>query len=186
MSTPETDFDLDLHFLPAWAQKPAAQNQYAEYKGGHDRPDSREQQRRDRPPRRRDQPQGRGPRPDRPRGPGPGEPRRFQQPRGRSGRHGGRDRGPQRDRQGPPPAPLPEIHCAFVPDDRGVESLAWQIKMTGRAYPLFEIAQMILQKPERHSVVFGVRKNAEGRPLQALFVCALDDTLWLSEDEAVA
>ncbi|HYV26988.1 MAG TPA: hypothetical protein VFA77_05620 [Candidatus Eisenbacteria bacterium] len=44
---------------------------------------------------------------------------------------------------------------------------------------------MILQKPERHSVVFAVKKNAEGQPLQRLYACALDDTLWLSEDEAV-
>jgi hypothetical protein len=58
--------------------------------------------------------------------------------------------------------------------------------MTGRAYPLFDIAQMILQKPERHLVDFRVKKNAEGKPVQPLFVCALDDTLWLSEDEAVS
>jgi hypothetical protein len=64
--------------------------------------------------------------------------------------------------------------------------LARQIKMTGRAYPLFDIAQMILQKPERHSAVFSVRKNAEGQPVQPLFVCALDDTLWLSEEEAIS
>ena len=58
--------------------------------------------------------------------------------------------------------------------------------MTGRAYPLFDIAQMILQKPERHTVQFNTKKNAEGKPAQPLYVCALDDTLWLSEDEAVA
>jgi hypothetical protein len=74
---------------------------------------------------------------------------------------------------------------SLVPDRKGVESLARQIKMTGRAYPLFDIAQMILQKPERHEVVFAVKKNAEGKPIQPLFVCALDDSLWLSEDEAV-
>jgi hypothetical protein len=45
---------------------------------------------------------------------------------------------------------------------------------------------MILQKPERHTVSFKVNKNPEGQPIQRLFVCALDDTLWLSEDEAVA
>jgi hypothetical protein len=58
--------------------------------------------------------------------------------------------------------------------------------MTGRAYPLFEIAWMILQRPERLSVVFNIKKNAEGKPVQPLFVCALDDTLWLSENEAIA
>jgi hypothetical protein len=72
-----------------------------------------------------------------------------------------------------------------VPDEKGVESLSRQIKMTGRAYPLFDIAQMILQKPERHSVSFSVKKNAEGQPIQPLFVCALDDTIWLTENEAV-
>jgi hypothetical protein len=72
-----------------------------------------------------------------------------------------------------------------VPEEKGVESLARQIKMTGRAYPLFDIAQMILQKPERHTVTFSIRKNPEGQPIQPLFVCALDDSLWLSEDEAV-
>jgi hypothetical protein len=58
--------------------------------------------------------------------------------------------------------------------------------MTGRAYPLFDIAQMILQKPERHAVAFSIKKNAEGKPIQPLFICALDDTLWLTEDEAIA
>jgi hypothetical protein len=80
---------------------------------------------------------------------------------------------------------LPEIELSLIPDEKGVESIARQIKVTGRAYPLFDIAQMILQKPERHSVVFKVKKNPEGQPVQPLFVCALDDTLWLSENEAV-
>src|SRR5256886_7583544 len=57
--------------------------------------------------------------------------------------------------------------------------------MTGRAYPLFEIAQMILQKPERHSVTLSVRKNPEGQIAQPLFQCGLDETVWLSEEEAI-
>jgi hypothetical protein len=83
------------------------------------------------------------------------------------------------------PLPLPEINVAFVPDEKGVDSLARQIKVTGRAYPLFDIAQMILQKPERHGVTFSTRKKPDGTTAQALVLCALDDTLWLSEDEAV-
>jgi hypothetical protein len=95
------------------------------------------------------------------------------------------DRGDERPRREAPP-PLPDISVSLVPDEKGVESLARQVKMTGRAYPLFDIAQMILQKLERHTVVFNVKKDPEGKPIQPLFVCALDDTLWLSEDEAVA
>lgn len=78
------------------------------------------------------------------------------------------------------------MNARIVPDARGVEHLARQIKMTGRAYPLFDIAQMILQKPERHSIAFSVKKKPDGAVAQPLFVCALDDSLWLSEDEVVA
>jgi hypothetical protein len=78
------------------------------------------------------------------------------------------------------------VDVQFRPDEHGIDSLTRQIKMTGRAYPLFAIAQIILEKPERHSVAFESRKKPDGVVAQPLFVCALDDTLWLSEDEAVA
>lgn len=81
--------------------------------------------------------------------------------------------------------PLPEVNHAFIPEEAGVESLARQIKMTGRAYPLFDIARLILQKPERHSVTFSVKKK-DNQVIQPLFVCALDESLWLSEDTAIA
>jgi len=71
-----------------------------------------------------------------------------------------------------------------VPEEKGVESLARQIKMTGRAYPLFQIAQLVLEKPERYSVQLGVKKK-DNAVVQPLFVVALDETPWLSEDEAV-
>ncbi len=58
--------------------------------------------------------------------------------------------------------------------------------MSGRSFPLFDIAHMILQKPERHLVRFETTPKTEGKPAQALFVCAIDDTVWLSEDEAVS
>jgi len=77
------------------------------------------------------------------------------------------------------------VNVALAPDMKGVESLARQIKVTARAYPLFDIARLILQKPERYAVVFSVKKNAEGKAVQPLFLCALDDSLWLSEEEAV-
>lgn len=83
------------------------------------------------------------------------------------------------------PAPLPEIAVTFLPDEKGVEQLARQIKMTGRAYPLFQIAQLVLEKPERYSVQLGVKKK-DDKIVQPIFVCALDDTPWLSEDEVVA
>ncbi len=74
---------------------------------------------------------------------------------------------------------------SILPDEKGIESLARQIRISGRAYPLFDIAQLILQKPERQQIRFEVIKKPDGTPLQPLFLCALDDTLWLSEDEVV-
>jgi hypothetical protein len=194
MSTlPDNELDLDKLFLPAWAQEPSA-SKYAKYEGETERPDRRgDRDRRGPRPPRRDGPPGprrddNRPRGDRrgPPGPGGGAPR----PEGDRGRPMGGQRpdfrrGDNRDRR-PPPLPLPELDLSLRPEDKGVESLARQIKMTGRAYPLFDIAQMILQKPERHTVIFNVKKNAEGKPVQPLFLCALDDTLWLAEDEAVA
>src|SRR5262249_48368648 len=173
MSTgPESEFDLDKMFLPAWAQEPAAAK-YAKY----------ELEPEDRPERRADRRGPRGPRPDRRPGPrrddsrppGPGPGRRTSPPRSAQRRAGSDERGPSWRREAPerrePPPPLPELTVSVVPDEKGVESLARQIKMTGRAYPLFDIARMILQKPERHSFAFAIKKNAEGQPLQPLFVC---------------
>ena len=84
-----------------------------------------------------------------------------------------------------PPLPLPEIAVTLMPDDKGVESLSRQIKISGRSFPLFDIAQMILQKPERQQVRFDIKKKPDGTPVQPLFLCAIDDTLWLSEQEAM-
>ena len=58
----------------------------------------------------------------------------------------------QREERREPVAPLPEITVTLMPDDKGVDSLSRQIKMSGRSFPLFDIAQMILQKPERQQV----------------------------------
>src|SRR5262245_43398376 len=203
MSTPpENELELEKLFLPAWAQEPASANLYAKYEGGEDRPERGRDDRRGGPRRDRRGPPGErrgGERPRRPeggdrRGPGPSqgrEERGDRRPAGPGRERFGRGRGPrdqrdlQRERREPPP-PLPDVGITLLPDDKGVESLARQIRMTGRAYPLFEIAQMILQRPDRLSVIFNVKKNAEGKPIQPLFVCALDDTLWLTEDEAVA
>ena len=193
MSTaPDNEFDLEKLFLPAWAQEPSSAK-YAQYEG-------REEERSDRPQERRGRPHNRragGPGPRRPEGRDDRRgPRRSGEGRGRFGEGDRRRTGREQPREGrpfpdrrerrEPPPPLPDLNVALIPDDKGVESLSRQIKMTGRAYPLFEIAQMILQKPERHAVTFSVKKNPQGQPIQPLFLCALDDTLWLSEDEAVA
>ncbi len=176
-SISDVEIDLEKLFLPAWAQGKPAVNPYAKFAG---EPAGRE----DRP---REGRRG-GPRPD-----SFGERRGPRPPRAGGGKFGDRKKGfSQRDDRGErrerpePPAPLSEITVTFLPDENGVESLARQIKVTGRAYPLFQIAQIVLAKPERYAVQLAVKKNADGTVKQPLFACALDDTPWLSEDEAVA
>src|ERR1051325_1603914 len=180
MSTsPEADFDLEKLFLPAWAKESPQHNRYAKYEGApeRERRDDRRRDGRDRPPRRPDYPGARGP--SGPKGPDRGGGPRPPRPAGGKGRDRRQDAG----RQGP--APLPAVQIAFTPEEHGVDFLAKQIRMTGRAYPLFEIAQLILQKPERHAVPCSLRKKPDGTTIQPLFLCAMDDTLWLSENEAV-
>ena len=186
---PENALDLgqELQFLPAWAQEDSKSNKYSEYEGAREgRPRGRGG------PRRRDD--SRGPRRDgrRPEGrdnrakqPRDRKPRREDIGKGRGDRRppgGSRDR-PRPDRR--EKEPLLEIKVAIIPVGKGVESIAREIKQTGRSFPLFQIAQLILDRAERYSFDMVVKKGPEGKPLQRLFVCAIDQTLWLSE-KAVA
>jgi hypothetical protein len=192
-TSPEADFDLEKLFLPQWAQETPAANRYAKYTGNEGAGRGFEDRAGGRRPPRRDGPrsEGRGPS----RGPQQGGPGRSPRPEGgRPQRAGGGGGGGRRDDRGfqnnrperrEAPLPLPEINIALVPDDKGVDSLSRQIKMSGRSFPLFDIAQMILQKPERQQVRFSVKKKPDGQPIQPLFLCAIDDTLWLSEAEAI-
>ncbi len=72
------------------------------------------------------------------------------------------------------------------PDPAGVVSLARQIKLSGRAYPLLEVASLVIQKPDRYEVTFRPVRDKEGKADIQFFVCSLDDSVWLTEREAVA
>ncbi len=176
-NNPEFELDLDLQMLPAWARQPVATNRYAQYEGDSEGP--RERRHGDR-PFRRDRPPG-GER----RGPGRRDEggRREGRREGFRGRPDDRRGEPRREEPREPEVPLPEVLVNLVPERKGIESLARQIKLTGRAYPLFQVASLILHKPDRFEVEFITKKGAEGNVLQPLIVCALDDTLWLSEEE---
>lgn len=173
--SPEPAFsgiDLANSFLPAWAKPADASKRkdplverFGERSDDH-RADARGEHRGRRPD---FPPRGRKPE----RGPG----RRDEQ-RGR----GRRDE--RRDERAPaaPPAPVLNGWTAHVlPDPRGIEGLAKQLKSGGKAYPLFDLAFLILEKPERYSVRF----ERSSDQATALFQFAEDKSLWLSEAEAV-
>lgn len=194
MSTvPDFEIDLDLHLLPAWAQQSPEVNRFAHYRGedapGERGGDSRHRDRDRAPARRRDQPDRPRPRQDgRPGGPGrPGGssgPRRPES-RDRRGRdfRGQRDERPERQER---PEPLPAITASLHPEPKGVETLARQIKLTGRAYPLFEIGGLFMKRPERYQVHLQVQKDKDGKVIQPLYLCNIDQTLFLSETDLAA
>lgn len=196
--TPDNDLSLDLNLLPDWAKDTQKSNPYSNFEGEReDRRGSRGAGGRggfDGPRRGRDQGRG-GPRPGGgsggpPRGErrdqGQGGPRRRDDRREGGGRPGGPRRGgrPEHGREERAPLPpLPKVDALIIPDQPGVDSLARQIKLSGRAYPLFDIAGLVAQKPERFHIEFSVVR--EGKEIaQRLFACTLDGTLWLNETEA--
>ena len=196
---PLKELDLDLEFLPAWAQKPNDAKPFANY-AGDERPRSRGRgDWGDRSPQRRDDNRGRDFKGRDSKGGGQDRKRDGDRDRGPGGnREGGqRPKFQKRDgkrpfdkkggfrRNDPPPRPPLELDVAIQPEKNGVESLARQIKHTGRSYPLFDIARLILAKPERYLVVLKTRKKQDGSIAQPLFFCQMDETVWLSEEQAV-
>jgi hypothetical protein len=150
-------------------------------------------------------PGGRGPGGPGPRGPGgppgmrsPGAPRRDGPPRsgpregGREGRDDRGPRGPRRDERGGGRFTRPDDRPSFAPPARGwlatvlpeatgVENLTIQIKSTGRAYQVFDLARLFLSKAERVRVRF---EPVRGEKVEPLVLCAPDGSLWLTRDEA--
>ena len=180
----ELDLNLENLFQPAWAQGKSEANKFAKFTGNEGVKPERSYS--SKPGERR------APRREGGGGFGGGGERRGGPPRGGSkfgdrpggGFRGGDRRDDRREERPAPPAPLPEFNVAFIPEERGVEQLARQIKVTGRAYPLFQIALLILDKAERYSVLLTRKKSEVAAP--PLFVCALDDSPWTNDEEAVA
>jgi hypothetical protein len=152
MADPISSFDL--RFTPDWLKESEKENRYADYEG--EAPENRRD--RDSRPRRggapdrqrRDQrdPRSTGVRPARP----GGQRSRDAAPSQRPPRIEDRNR-PRRDE--PRPAPPEEVEPAaiqvdFLPEERAFTKVIQQIKQGHAAYPLFGLARMFLERPERH------------------------------------
>lgn len=177
-STPQQanlEIDLALSFQPAWVKEAGNQEKLARmadrFEEGGDRPRGRKDDRRGggrrddrRPSRDSDRP---------PRRDGGG---RDQQRRGKREDFRG---GPRREEPKPEPV-LSGWELSIITDARGNDGLARQIKSTAVAYPLFDLAQLVLEKSERYKVLL---KQKDG---PALFQFTTDGSVWLSEREALA
>jgi len=185
------EMDLAKSFQPSWVKdssspetlaRIAAQTQASDREDRFSRFSDDFDSRRDRGPRKPTRPQrreGDRPAPSRDqrgnRGPenrGP-SPRNDSRPERRGDNR--RDAAPQ------PHEPMLEgWEVKFLAEPRGIEGLAKQIKSTAKAYGLFDLARLVLEKSPRYLVEF-TRKS--GTPL---FRCTADETLWFSEREAIS
>ncbi|MDC0144195.1 hypothetical protein OAK45_06675 [Verrucomicrobia bacterium] len=184
---PDNELSLDLQFLPDWAQEDTSVNKYANHKGEQERPRGRKGGWDDRRPARggrktsgdrrsQNRQAQRG-------GTGGGNKGGGEQNQGRGSRDARQQRGgkPQR-----PEVQQLDIKVDFVPDTQGVESIAKEIRLTGRAYPLFQIALLVLERPARYSLkIRPIRKSGKDKEAgQQLFASKLDDTVWLNRGQA--
>jgi hypothetical protein len=167
--------DLSLSFAPSWAKEGDSAQRISKlaekHGGGEDRPQRGK---------------GRGDWQDRSSRPERRPPRREggdRPPRRDGGRDSRRDeRRPEREAR---PAPAPALNgwnVTFMPDRHGMDGLAKQIKASAKAYPLFDLARLVLEKSERYLVEF--KRTSDSAT--ALFQLKSDGSLWLTEGEAVA
>ena len=158
----------DLNFGPSWVgDKPGAKGRYQDYEA--DGPKRRK----------RGGPGGRdrraGGRPQR--SGGPGSDSRGEAPRGDRGNQGYGDRprfnrgdgGEDRrgSRQRDMGAPFePTVKVDLYPQDEAFDALVGRLTATARTYQLFEIARLILEKPDRYIVVISNKpKDGAAAPL---------------------
>ncbi len=89
-----------------------------------------------------------------------------------------------RKQETPRPPELLGWKIHLIPEDRGLDGMAKQIRKEMKAYSLFQLARLILEKPQRYLVKWSSCLGKE-KQVTPLFQCLLDETLWLSEKEAL-
>lgn len=125
------DVILDLNFVPQWARKPPGENHYS--KQAFDERPKRE----GRPPRREGRGNDRG---------GPRRPRRDEAPR--------EERTPRE-----PVKELP-VEVSFLPEQKRLASLVRQIHHSRRAFPLMDLANLLIHDPKGYLVKIECTRQA--------------------------
>ena len=178
--TPDENQALPLEELaltPQWVK--TSGTSYVDHSGGdhesrregrrpnRDRNFEGDRDRRPRAPRPSEAGDRRGPRPER---------RQAGPPQRRDGRH--------RPTQTPAPPVAAPIEVTFQPEDKGFGAMVEAMKQSQRAYALFDIAKLVLNKPERHVVKFARLPAADGTR-EPLFLVSPSENICLRQDEAV-
>jgi len=155
----QNDVTLDLNFVPQWARKPPGENHYSKKEYSAERP------------RRRDDRRG-GPR--------------------RDDRRDGRPRPPRQDRRDdrrddrprPPRETIKELPLtiSFLPEQKRLASLVKQIHHSRRAYPLMDLANLLVHDAEGYLVKIEGNKET---PKFELFQCKRCKAVATSEEMMV-
>lgn len=189
--------DLSQMFRPSWTleskeSSDATARLAAKFDEG-DRPE-----RSDRGPRRGGGERGRGRDANASRGPRNDQGARGPRPEGRREGQGGQGKGPRRegggdrrsgrDERGPRPEPVakPMLEgwkLQLVPEAAAIEGIAKQVRSRAKAYPLFELARLIVQLSDRYSVKLQLEAATVAPDL---FRVKVDGSLWLTRKEAVS
>lgn len=154
----DSPIDLDLKILPDWLKEPAGTNPYANYEGETPRRSSRHGGERSpsrgpKKPRRGERREENGPRAGGPRGERPRKPFPKQQEKAPAAAVTAEAT----------PAPAIPLQVDFLPEAEAIAALLQQIKGSHRAFPLYGMGRMFLNKPERHRV--RITSNAPAYPL---------------------
>ncbi len=180
-----------LQFGPDWSERNTSSidtNTDADHeRGGRDR--AKKQGRRDRRPQQRPQRrEGAAPAPSM----GGHQQRPMQQGEERRRPHGdnrrgddshGQRRGPRKGAHTRPPEFRPVVDVLFYPEDTPFKALCHAMRTSCRTYELFEIARLILQKPERFVVVMKTKEELEGP--KEFFISVPDGLPFASEKDVI-
>lgn len=114
----------------------------------------------------------------------------------RGGKYAGRDRGRHPGKPGrkpfgnrrdekpppPPPNPFPWLRIGFGVTAPAVETVAQQVRHTGKTFGLFEIARILLRNPASYTIDLSAVAPS---PAEPFFAVAADGSVWLSKAAAV-
>jgi hypothetical protein len=152
------DMIFELNFVPQWARKPPGENHYSkkEYVGSDRRDRGRDSRRSSRREDRRDDRSRRRP-------------------------------GPRRDearprRPAPPPIRELPVNVSFLPEQKRLASLVRQIHHSRRAYPLMDLANLLIHDAEGYLVKVEAAKDASDF---SMFQCGQCKAVTTSEEAMV-
>ncbi len=75
------------------------------------------------------------------------------------------------------------VEVTFLPEEKAVASIIDTMKLSRRAYAFFDVAKLVLNKPERHQVKLARKPAADGSRAPLHFATATEN-VFLSQEEA--